>query len=336
MPVRFSVVVCAYNPSEEILGRTLGAVSRCVSDFGSDAECVVVDNSSSPPILDRPVLASALRDSPRVRVVVEERQGLSFARLRGVAETSGEVIVFFDDDNEPSATYLREVDRVFREHPQVGVFGPGNVDVEFLGHVPPWVESSCRHFFQERQSIVTEYACLRTPWHAVYPPGTGQSVRRVVMERYATRVAEGACTATDRKGGSLSSGGDGQIVHTAVSMGYAAGICPELRVRHLIPESRCTVEYLSRLSYGVTAALLPAAVESFPELRACGEYAPPSRLRYQRDKWLAAIREPMHEVAPLRRIHSAARVGDAVGRYLAAGLPVPAWLVREKQRLMVD
>jgi glycosyltransferase involved in cell wall biosynthesis len=331
-----SVVLCTYNPTDKMLARSLASVSRCVSDFGSDAECVVVDNNSTPPIRERPVVASALADLPRLRVVVEERQGLSFARLRGVAETSGEVIVFFDDDNEPSATYLREADRVFREHSQVAVFGPGVVDVEFLGHVPPWIDSSCRHFFQERQSSFTEYACLRTPWHAVYPPGTGQSVRRVVMERYAARVADGACTATDRRGKSLSSGGDGQIVHTAVSMGYAAGICPELRVRHLIPESRCTVEYLSRLSYGVTAALLPAAVESFPELRGRGEYAPPSRLRYQRDKWLAAVRESMQEVAPLRRIHSAARVGDAVGRYLAAGLPVPAWLAREKQRLMVE
>ncbi len=331
-----SVILCTYNAGEDSLRRTISAVAGFASENDSNWECVVVDNNSSPPILDRPSISSIVRSCSRIRVVVEGRQGLAFARLRGVAETTGEVIVFFDDDNEPSTTYLREVDRLFRDHPNVGVFGPGQVEVEFIGCVPPWIDSSCRHFFQERRSNFTEYACLRTPWHTVYPPGTGQSVRRVVMERYATRVADGACTATDRKGDSLSSGGDGQIVHTAVLMGYAAGICPELRVRHLIPESRCTVEYLSRLSYGVTAALLPAAVESFPELRDCGKHAPPSWLRYQRDKWLAAIREAKHEVAPLRRIHSAARVGDAVGRYLAAGVPLPAWLVREKKRYMLD
>jgi hypothetical protein len=331
-----SVVLCTWNPSEELLGRALTSVAALLPPASAPFECVIVDNGSDLPVADYRYVKNFLQATKWARVVREERQGLAFARLRGLVETSGELLVFIDDDNAPEASYLEVVHRLCREHPQVGVFGPGNVDVEFLGHVPPWIDSSCRHFFQERYSNFAEYACLRTPWHSVFPPGTGQSVRRVIMERYAARVADGACTATDRKGGSLSSGGDGQIVHTAILMGYAAGICPELRVRHLIPESRCTKEYLSRLSYGVTSALLPAAVESFPELRERAEYAPPSWLRYQRDKWWAAIREPMHEVAPLRRIHSAARVGDAVGRYLAAGLPVPAWLVREKQRLMVD
>jgi hypothetical protein len=116
-------------------------------------------------------------------------------------------------------------------------------------------------------------------------------------------------------------------------MGYAAGIHPEMRLRHLIPASRCTVEYLSRLGFGVSAALLPATMESFPELRDRGEYAPPSWARYQRHKWLAALRELLMEPAPLRCIHAAARVGDAVGRYIAAGQTVPSWLEREKQRL---
>jgi hypothetical protein len=253
--------------------------------------------------------------------------------LRGVSETTGEVIVFFDDDNEPAANYLREVVDFFSKHPEVAVVGPGNVDVEFLGVVPSWIAASCRHCFQERHGDFAEYACVRAPWHPVFPAGTGQSVRREVMERYAARVAEGSCTATDRKGDSLTSGGDGQIVHTAVLMGYAAGICPSMRLRHLIPESRCTVEYLSRLSYGVTASLLPAAVESFPEIGDQAQYAPPTWLRYQRQKWAAACRERIQEAAPLRQIHAAARVGDAIGRYLAAGRTVPSWLDREKRRL---
>jgi glycosyltransferase involved in cell wall biosynthesis len=292
-----------------------------------------VDNNSSPPLSARQGILQLLRDMPNTRLVRESRQGLSFARVRGVAETTGDIVVFFDDDNEPHPTYLVAVEKAFREYSQVGVFGPANVDVEFLGAVPHWVDQSCRHFFQERHSDFVEFACIRSPWSQIYPPGTGQSVRRDVVQRYISRVADGSCTASDRSGSSLSSGGDGQIVHTAVLMGYAAGIHPEMRLRHLIPASRCTVEYLSRLGFGVSAALLPVTMESFPELRDRGEYAPPSWARYQRHKWLAALRELLKEPAPLRWIHAAARVGDAVGRYIAAGQTVPSWLEREKQRL---
>jgi glycosyltransferase involved in cell wall biosynthesis len=331
--VELSVVVCVFNPANEVLRRVLTAIKLCMRGHGGRAECVVVDNNSSPPVSARHGISQLLRDMPNTRLVRESRQGLSFARARGVSETNGDIIIFFDDDNEPEPTYLTAVSQVFRAYPQVGVFGPGNVEVEFLGGVPEWVDASCRHFFQERHSTFIEFACIRQPWNHIYPPGTGQSVRREVVQRYVTRVAEGSCTASDRSGNALSSGGDGQIVHTAVLMGYAAGVHPGMRLRHLIPASRCTVEYLSRLGFGVCAVLLPATMESFPELRDRGEYAPPSWARYQRQKWLAALREPLMEPAPLRCIHAAARVGDAVGRYIAAGRPVPSWLEREKQRL---
>jgi glycosyltransferase involved in cell wall biosynthesis len=331
MPV--AVVICTFNPVAALLSRTLAALSLCPEIELRQWECVIVDNNSTRPVQDEPCVQQFMRKHRHARVVREGKQGLTAARLRGAAETTAEVVVFFDDDNEPEPGYLRAVDEGFRSFPQVGVFGPGNVDVEFLGAVPPWVDQSCRHFFQERHSTFVEFACIRTPWSHIYPPGTGQSVRRDVVQRYLTRVAEGSCTASDRLGNALSSGGDGQIVHTAVLMGYAAGIHAEMRLRHLIPASRCTVEYLSRLGLGVSEALLPAAMESFPELRDRGEYAPPSWARYQRQKWLAALREPIQEPAPLRRIHAAARVGDAMGRYIAAGLPVPSWLEREKQRL---
>lgn len=330
---KIAIVVCTHNPKENYLRRTLCGIAALTMPHNASVECVIVDNRSDPPVADHAYVQTFLACVPWARIVREDRQGLTFARVRGLVETTGDIVVFFDDDNEPQPTYLDAVEKAFRQSPQVGVFGPGNIAVEFLDAVPRWVDESCRHFFQERHSAFTEYACIRTPWHSVYPAGTGQSVRRSIMERYAARVTEGSCTATGRKGQSLASGEDGQIVHTAVLMGFAAGVCPDMRVRHLIPDSRCTPRYLKRLAFGVAACLLPASVESFPELCDQGVYQPPSWARYKRHKWLAALRESLTEPAPLRCIHAAARVGDAVGRYLAAGRPVPSWLEREKQRL---
>lgn len=328
--IELSVVICTYNPLEPYFRRTLDAIRALDGRFDKNVECVIVDNNSDPPVASLRYVAAFLQSHPCARIVHEERQGLSYARLRGLAETTGKVIVFFDDDNEPERSYLAAVMQAFESHPHVGVWGPGVVLVEFLGQAPDWVERSCRHMFQERRSEFTEYACLRMPWISSYPAGTGQSVRREVMERYAARVAEGSCTAIDRSGNSLASGGDGQIVHTAVLMGLAAGVCPSMRVRHLIPAGRCTSAYLARLCYGVSSSLLPATVESFPEIIHRPEYRPPSWARYHMQKWIAWIRECLTTCRPLRRVLSAARVGDAIGRYAAAGGPVPQWLDREK------
>ena len=328
--IDLSVVVCTYKPQEPYFRRTLDAIQTLDRRFDRNVECVIVDNNSDPPVASLRYVAAFLQSNACARIVHEERQGLSYARLRGLAETTGKVIVFFDDDNEPERSYLAAVMQAFESHPHVGVWGPGVVAVEFLGEAPDWVERSCRHMFQERRSEFTEYACLRTPWISSYPAGTGQAVRREVMERYAARVTEGSCTATDRSGNSLASAGDGQIVHTAVLMGLAAGVCPSMKVRHLIPAARCTSAYLSRLCYGVSSSLLPATAESFPEIIRRPEYRPPSWARYHGQKWIAWIRECLTTCRPLRRVLSAARVGDAIGRYAAAGRPVPRWLDREK------
>jgi glycosyltransferase involved in cell wall biosynthesis len=328
----FSIVVCTFNPQPVAFGRCLRAIQAVIQAAPGSCECILVDNNSSPAIDSHNYVQDFLRVNSRARVVREARQGLSHARLRGLVESRAETIVYFDDDNEPDVSYLSELATAIQAHPQVGVWGPGVVAVEFLGDVPDWVETSCRHMFQERRSEFTEYACLRVPWISSYPAGTGQSVRRDVMERYAARVAEGSCTATDRSGNSLASAGDGQIVHTAVLMGLAAGVCPSMRVRHLIPAERCTSAYLSRLCYGVSSSLLPATAESFPEIIRRPEYRPPSWARYHGQKWIAWIRECLTTCRPLRRVLSAARVGDAIGRYAAAGRPVPRWLDSERVR----
>jgi glycosyltransferase involved in cell wall biosynthesis len=328
--MNLTVVVCTHNPDPSVLARTLCSISDLDRGGAESAECLIIDNNSKPPVAVLPGVQNFLHSNTWARIVREDRQGLSYARIRGIAESLGDVLVFFDDDNEPDRSYLAEVSHLFSTHADVGVWGPGSVDVEFLGATPDWVRKSCRHMFQERHAQFTEYACVRTPWMTAFPAGTGLSVRRSVMRKYADRVADGSCSATDRKGKSLASAGDGQIVHTAILMGLACGVHPHLKVRHLIPETRCNEEYLSRLCYGVSASLLPAAVESFPELLDARELKPPSWALYQWQSWSSFLRGFSRVPSPMRRVITAARAGEAVGRFTAAGRPVPRWLDRDR------
>jgi hypothetical protein len=56
---------------------------------------------------------------------------------------------------------------------------------------------------------------------------------------------------TDRKGDSLASAGDNDLVFTILRDGWKVGYFPQLKVTHLIPSSRLTVDYLARANRGV-------------------------------------------------------------------------------------
>jgi hypothetical protein len=52
----------------------------------------------------------------------------------------------------------------------------------------------------------------------------------------------------DRTGKSLSSGGDNDIILTILSAGWEVGYFPQLQLKHLMPASRLTKDYLARVN----------------------------------------------------------------------------------------
>jgi cellulose synthase/poly-beta-1,6-N-acetylglucosamine synthase-like glycosyltransferase len=98
--------------------------SILATDFPADRrEIVVVDNGSSDG-------TAALIQSRPVRYLRESKQGVSNARNRGIAESSGDICAFVDADCVVEPQWLAELVRPF-EDPAVGAVG-GNLE-----HVPP-------------------------------------------------------------------------------------------------------------------------------------------------------------------------------------------------------
>jgi hypothetical protein len=56
---------------------------------------------------------------------------------------------------------------------------------------------------------------------------------------------------TDRKGDSLASAGDNDLVFTILRDGWKVGYFPNLVVTHLIPKSRLTPDYLARANHDI-------------------------------------------------------------------------------------
>jgi glycosyltransferase involved in cell wall biosynthesis len=101
---RISVVVPTIVSRIEELGYCIEAIGQL--DY-PDFEVLLVDNRTELPAQDQ--LPKLVESKPWLRVIRESRPGISAARNAGVAEATGEIIAFTDDDVRVDAQWLRAI-----------------------------------------------------------------------------------------------------------------------------------------------------------------------------------------------------------------------------------
>ena len=92
---RLSLIVATYNRAEQLL-TTLWSVAAQTAP-AAEWECVVVDNNSTDDTAARFEEFLSAHPGLPLRRVSETRQGLSWARNRGIAETTGDIVAIIDD-----------------------------------------------------------------------------------------------------------------------------------------------------------------------------------------------------------------------------------------------
>jgi glycosyltransferase involved in cell wall biosynthesis len=239
-PLRISVIVCSHNPRRAYLQRTLGSL-QCQTFRRTDWELLLVDNNSDTKLSE----LTDLSWHPNGRHVREEELGLTPARLRGIAESDGRLLIFVDDDNVLAADYLERAALLADSRPEVGVFGSGSLEPEFETAPQPQLESLLP-MLALRCVPSPQYANKRTETQCI-PWGAGLCVRREVARAYACLVKQLNMSALDRSGERLFSGGDDVFSLLAGKTGFYFGIVPELRITHLISARRLTEDYFIRL-----------------------------------------------------------------------------------------
>ncbi len=252
--VYLSVLLCTHNPHPGRLARTLAGLAAQTLDVSS-WELLLVDNGSTPAI-STSSLAAPGPQLANLRIVPEPVPGLTPARLRGIAEARGEVLVFVDDDNVLDPGYLSTALAAFRASPRLAAAG-GPVRPEFEAPPPVWAEE----FFpllalhDHGPAPLIAPGGPAAPWPAFAPVGAGLCLRRSAALDYAAALrGDPARAALDRRAGQLTSGGDNDIVFTALRAGGDVAYLPELALSHLIPASRLDPGYLARLNRGIQSS----------------------------------------------------------------------------------
>ena len=242
--VNLSVIICTHNPRDDYFARTLAALAA--QTLGHEAwELLIVDNRSDAPVAGR----FDLGWRPDVRIVREEKLGLTPARLRGIREAAGELLVFVDDDNLLDSDFLESARRIAAERPWLGAWS-GQCRPEFENQPEEWTRRywgnlAIRLFDHDVWSNLPRLS-------ATMPCGTGLCVRKVVATEYLRLNDEGFRRfQLDRSGNSLLSGGDNDLAACACNLGLGVGLVSALKLVHIIPNGRLTVDYLARLGEGI-------------------------------------------------------------------------------------
>lgn len=231
---RVTVAIPTYNRAA-ILRQTLATLAR--QDFpAADWELLVIDNASTD---DTPAaVAEFAASTPAPRYLLEREQGLNHARNRAIAEARGEVLIFGDDDilvrpdwvRQMSAPLLADV-----EARRIGALG-GEVIPVFPQGVPEYVKTWHRP--------LRFRADLGAVGGRNSPMGANLAFRRAVFAEHGLFRAD-----LDRKGGSLLSGGDSEMIQRLRRAGLEIWFAPDAEVQHQMPATRTAFRYVARHAF---------------------------------------------------------------------------------------
>lgn len=264
-----SVIICTHNPRPDYLRRVLAALETQTVPK-ERWELLLIDNASK----ERLAQTWDLGWHPHAQHVREEEPGLTPARLRGIKEARGDLLVFVDDDNVLGSDFLETAKAVAADYPSLGVFGAGALEPEFEKEPAPELTPQLWRLALRRvpatrwSNNIEDSDSL--PW------GAGLCVKRRVADAYPQLLGQINVTALlDRRGGQLFAGGDDVFSWAAVLEGQGFGVFPELRVTHLISAGRLNQGYFLRLihdhafSHGVLRYLRAGIPVRRPSLFQC-------------------------------------------------------------------
>lgn len=227
-----SVIVCTRD-RPYALRRCLGALSRL--DYES-YEVVVIDNASRTS-----ETLEFVKGTP-FRCVREERQGLDWARNRGLREARHDIVAFVDDDAIVDAGWLRGMARGFAEPEVMAVTGlvlPAELMTRAQHIIEGYGNGMSKGFKPKRFAAADMSVTDRIEVHRI-GVGTNMAYRRIVFDEI------GAFDTALDVGTPSGGAGDLDMFHRVLLAGGVIRYEPEALVWH---QHRRDMEGLRRQLY---------------------------------------------------------------------------------------
>jgi glycosyltransferase involved in cell wall biosynthesis len=237
MTIAYTVALCTHNHADR-LERTLADLPQIHMPKAA-WEFLVIDNGSrdaTPDLLARHAWPAGWD----VRVVREEKLGLSNARNRAISEARGEYIIFIDDDETADSDWLCAFERLI-EAQKPDAFG-GRIKVLFEQDFrPPWLSDELLGFLGElnrSESIVP----LSEPGTSFY--GGNFGFRRTVCDVVGNFDANLGRKGTDNTGGEET-----DFYRRLLDADFKVWWTPEAVIHHRIQSVKLERSYFHDLHY---------------------------------------------------------------------------------------
>jgi glycosyltransferase involved in cell wall biosynthesis len=283
-----SVIIPTHNRASS-LARTLEALRQ--QTLPADCfEVLVVDNASSP---DTAAVVGRFADAIPVRHVCEPHLGLHYARHCGARHAASETLVYIDDDVICEPGYLACVCEAFGD-PAVGCLG-GRVVPQWEAAPPEWLLR-----YPGALALLDRGPAFRELHSPEDIYGCNFAIRRELLFRLGGFNPE-------LIGSRYVGNGESGLVQKIYEAGARVFYSPHAIVKHCIPSSRLSLEYMkcrfenqgaadaytafqSRPSRGLTLLRLPLLALSFVAYAVASRVARTNSRLYYHAQLYAAYR----------------------------------------------
>jgi glucosyl-dolichyl phosphate glucuronosyltransferase len=253
-PVTLDVLI-ATRQRPEMLERALASLCEAPIPESLEVTIVVIDNGDGP---ETAAVVSRFGEKypNRLKYLHEPSGGKSTALNRGLAETSGTLVGFIDDDEEIDVHWFETIAEAFRDEQLDFIGGPC---LPRWGAAPPgWLPSSWRGvigFVDDGDEVMV---------FGRDAPGILMGGNAVIRRRILEEVGYYSPALGPRPEARLLSGEDEDLYGRLIRAGGYGLYLPRLRIVHYVPPQRLTKRYYRRWSFwhGVSRSLIDAATPS--------------------------------------------------------------------------
>lgn len=233
-----SLIIATYNRAEQLMV-TLESVAQ-QQHPATAWECIVVDNNSKDDTRERVEAFSTNHPELNIRYVFEQNQGLSHARNRGIREAQGEILAFVDDDERIVEEFISAYVELFATRKDAMSAG-GKIIAHYPTGRPCWMSKYAELPIANPMDFGHE---IKPFPKGRIPGGGNMAMRREVFEKIGLFD-----TSLGRTGKRLIGGEESDLFERMASADMPCYYVPRAVMYHIIPESKLSHDYFSRLAY---------------------------------------------------------------------------------------
>ncbi len=225
-----SIIICTYNRDKHIRRALESLVHQ---DFDRSAyEIIVVDNNSTDKTDE--IIHQFKQEHPQyqIQLAKEPRQGLSYARNKGLTLAKGDYVSYIDDDGIARNDYVRQIHQYMEQFSNDVAFGGKVLPKYEKGKAPAWMSP-----YIERIISIVDLGEEVKVLKKIYPVGCNMFFKKSVLEEIG-----GFNTA-------LKLRSDDKYIFLKIrESGYRVLYLPKVVVWHFIDDFRNSLDYVKKIS----------------------------------------------------------------------------------------